>query len=100
MNIFHCIIAVERRSAPRQLAWEANADIVTEASKGVFKITPMPPQLRAMGESVTDDPNVLAAIEWDQTSPWIIAHRGAQADFKVQLLGWPLLTKAEYDSSI
>jgi hypothetical protein len=97
MNVFHCIIATERRKAPRELAWEANADLVAETSKGVFKVTPMPAQLHCMGEKITADPNVLTAIEWDQVSPYVVVHRGLITDFKVQLAGWPMIDKATWE---
>ena len=104
--MLHIIISEERRDEPERKAIAINNDLRTPDgvdAKGMPKyvVTPRPPQLHSMTKLLTEfeQENILYAAEWDQVSPWIVVHKGAIADLKMAYMGWPMITKEEYDST-
>ena len=101
----HIIIKQERRSPPRQLAQEVNADIVTPTGKldkngmPIVTMTPQPPQLHTQGEKITDPANIAYAAYWDGVSPYVDVSAGNIADLKRKYLGWPDITKEEWEAA-
>ena len=101
----HIIIKQERRSPPRQLAQEVNADTVTPTGKldkngiPIVTVTPQPPQLHTMGERIDDMSNIAYAAEWDGISPYLEVAVGDIADLKRAYMGWPMVTKEEREAA-
>jgi hypothetical protein len=82
--MIHIRIAQERRKEPRELA------IVLQD------------QLHTMGLSITDlsSPQIVYAAEWDQVSPWITVLKGDRADLKLGYMGWPTVTRDEWEAQV
>lgn len=102
--MIHCIINVERRKAPRQLAIEINNDLRTQTgtdAKGmpVYNVTPRPPQLHSMGERIDDESNIAYAAEWDGKAPYVTVLKGSISDIKHAFMGWPMLTREEWQAA-
>ena len=101
----HIIIKTERRSPPRQLADEVNADIVTPTGKldkngiPIVTMTPQPPQLHTQGERLDDMSNIAYAASWDGVSPYVEVFAGKVSDIKRGYLGWPMVTKAQWEEA-
>ena len=107
----HIIIKTEKRT-PKQtnlgedrsrLALPMNADLRTPNGKTVkgmpqFDVTPQPPQLHTMGAEIKDWSNIEYAAEWDGVSPWITVLTGDKSSIKMAYMGWPMLTKGEWDA--
>jgi hypothetical protein len=82
--MFHVIIARENRvstpAAPRPLA------VVISG------------QLHDIGTALSPAPNanILACIEWDMVSPFVVIHKGSIADYKMAYAGWPMIDAATW----
>jgi hypothetical protein len=101
--MIHCVIKEERRKAPRQLAIEINNDLRTQTgtdAKGmpVYQITPRPAQLHSMGTRIDDEANILYCAEWDQKAPYVTVIKGDMADLRMGFLGWPTVTKEQWEA--
>jgi phage major head subunit gpT-like protein len=79
---YHVVIKQERRQAPRQLAVSVHN------------------QLHTLGEVVNDMSNIDYAAEWDGKSPYLINEIGDRKTLKMRYLGWPEITKEEYEKTI
>jgi hypothetical protein len=102
MSHFHTIIAVERRTGDR-----ANSTAMSKMlpdgtdAEGKPKFKKGPEQLHSMGTALNNknDTNILMACEWDGTSPFVIQHKGVYADVTMRYMGFPEITKEEYDAA-
>ena len=100
--MIHVIIKTERRKD--RLALPMNADIRTPNGKTVngmpqFDVTLQPPQLHTMGAVINDMSNIEYAAEWDGVSPWVNVLVGNIASLNMRFLGWPDLTKEDWDAA-
>ncbi len=102
MSHFHTIIAVERRTGDRANS-TAMSKMIPDGidADGKPKYRQSAPQLHSMGSALTnkDDANILMACEWDGIAPYVIAHKGNYADVTLRFMGWPEITKEEYDAA-
>lgn len=80
---YHVIIAEERRTDARKDR--------TVKHEG---------QIHDMGRSLDNpaDPNIAYAASWDGVAPYIELHKGTVADLKMAFMGWPMITKAEWEA--
>lgn len=47
-------------------------------------------QLHSMGESITDNPNIIYAAEWDGVSDHVTVLKGSMAGLTMAYAGWPM----------
>ena len=99
--MMHIIIKQERRTT--RLALPINADLHTPNGKTVngmpqFDVTPQPPQLHMQGAEIKDWTNIEYAASWNGVDPWITVLKGDKSSIKMAYMGWPMLTKEEWDA--
>ncbi len=80
----HIIIQTERRTQPERMATQ----IVEQLHS--LSYAPLP-------EDITD-PQFVAVFEWDGAAPFVTVHKGDYAARNMGFLGWPDLTKEQYDA--
>lgn len=97
---YHTIILTERRTGSRANS-TAMSKMIPDGidAEGKPKYKQSAPQLHSMGSALTnkDDPNILMACEWDGTLPYVIQHKGNYADVTMRYMGFPEITKEEYN---
>lgn len=105
--MFHVIIAKENRTStldnPRNLAIPINTSVFTQTGVGangmpVGTTTISADQLHDLGVTIQTlaNPNLLAVIEWDMVSPYVVVHKGLLSDYKMAYAGWPMIDQATW----
>ena len=86
-TVYHVIIANELRKGDR-----ISPFTYTSADKRT--------QIYSIGDSISDNPNVIYAVEWDQQSPFVVVHKGKLGDANMGFAGWPMVTKDEWEAQV
>jgi hypothetical protein len=83
----HIIIQTERRTQPERMA----TPITTEVEQ-LHSLS-----YAGLPEDISD-PQFVAVFEWDGAAPFVTVHKGDYAARNMGFLGWPDLTKEQYDA--
>ena len=93
---FHVIIEEERRTDDRKDRTAKHDGQIHDMGQrvGYYRDTP------DGKEFVEDynDPNIAYAASWNGIDPYIELHKGKVADLNLAFMGWPMITREEWES--